>query len=366
MKIIICLLLVSMSIFAQKHNIFFIGHSLVNHELPQIFNEIAKSGDNTSHTHKVQITNGAPLKWNWEKGDQAEGHNARVEIPKGDYDVVIMTEAVPLINHLKWSDTYQYGGNYYDLAIKSNKETQVYLYETWHCINSGDTCAYDPLDSIPWRKRLDDDLMSWQGITDSINKLHSGKKMLTIPAGQAMGALYDEIEKGNIPDLASIRNVFQDDIHLNDIGHYFIACVMYATVYKKSPVGLTNKAKNQWGNFFDSPSPELAKKMQEIAWKTVVDYPYSGVGNSNVTSKFVVYDNNWISIQSKGNYINFYNKKSIKNSHVKIFTVQGKEIYRSVVKKEKHSVLLNTTGFYIIELTTSQRRYTQRFFHRVP
>ncbi len=367
MRIVSLLLLIAYTISAQQHNIFFIGHSLINHELPRMFNEIAKSGNNTSHTHKEQITNGAPLKWNWDNGDQAEGHNARVEIPKGEYDVVVMTEAVPLINHLKWSDTYKYGGNYYDLAIKGNKETQVYLYETWHCINSGDTCAYDPLDSIPWRKRIDDDLMSWQGITDSINSMHDGKKMLTIPGGQAMAGLYDAIQKGSVPDLASIKDVFHDDIHLNDIGHYFIACVMYGTIYKKSPIGLTNKSNDEWGNPFDAPSPELAKKMQEIAWKTVVEYPYSGVsGNVILQKQSFIRDFPALSVQSKGGNIkvSVHNMKDVVS--LQLYTPQGKMIYRQNSVSKNHTAIITSLskGFYIARFKSGDVTITRNIFHK--
>lgn len=94
-----------------------------------------------------------------------------------------------------------------------------------------------------------------------------------IPAGQGMAAMYDAIQAGTVPGITNIEDLFSDDIHLNDIGRYFIACIHFVTIHQVSPVGLTHQLKNRWGGEFDAPSASLALKFQEIAWETVSNYP---------------------------------------------------------------------------------------------
>jgi hypothetical protein len=58
-----------------------------------------------------------------------------------------------------------------------------------------------------------------------------------IPGNIALGKLYDEYKAGRIPWINSFEAFFSDDVHLNNLGNYYIALVHYATVYKTSPVG---------------------------------------------------------------------------------------------------------------------------------
>ena len=80
-----------------------------------------------------------------------------------------------------------------------------------------------------------------------------------------------------MPGLADIRELFADDIHLNDRGNYFVAMVQYATLYRRSPEGLPSRIANEWGESLDTPTPALARAMQAIAWQAVTAYARSGV-----------------------------------------------------------------------------------------
>jgi hypothetical protein len=260
---------------AQARNVFFVGHSLINFTMPHILQKLADSGPAVNHSYREQIINGSPLIYNWENGENAQGYNARLELLNGTYDALVVTEAVPLQNHLTWSNTYVAADNYYDLATNANAASRVYIYETWHCVNSGMPagCAYDDGDDVPWRQRLTSDLPKWEGIADTVNQRNTGPDMLVIPGGQALAALHDAIQAGNGGGLGSIGDVFADDIHLNNTGWYYIACVMYATLYARSPEGLTNAIEGEYGGNLMTLSPALAQRLQELAWQTVSSYP---------------------------------------------------------------------------------------------
>lgn len=249
--------------------------------MPRMVDGIAKSKTFTNHTWERQIINGANLKWNWEESAGSEGVDGRVEIPNSDYDVVVMTEAVPLDNHLQYSQTYGFSYNWHELAVSANSDVQTYMYETWHCINSGlpAGCSYDNGDEVSWRTRLDTYKEKWEIIVDSVNVHQNGNNMLLIPGGSAMARLSDSVAAGAVPGISDIRAFFQDDIHMNDTGNYFIACVQFATIYGVSPVGAEANIKTEWGTDYNIPygNTVLIQKLQEIAWEEVTHNPKTGI-----------------------------------------------------------------------------------------
>ncbi len=254
----------------HAETVFYIGHSLINHNMPRMVAELAAADDAVEHSYQVQIINGAPLKYNWENSAKGEGADARQVLPQGQVDVLVMTEAVPLDNHLQWSGSHDYAARFTELARQAKPDTRVYIFETWHSVKSGtgEEVAYDKNGHLPWRGRLDTDLAKWQGIAKA-----AGVNVQLIPGGQALARLHDEIEKGKVPGLTNIRDVFQDDIHMNDIGNYYMACLHYAVIYKKSPAGLPRELTGKWGKAYDAPSAELARVLQQLAWQTASQSP---------------------------------------------------------------------------------------------
>jgi Ca2+-binding RTX toxin-like protein len=269
-----------MSQYDLDSNVLMIGHSLIGPTLPWLIDAAAAAQGGNGRVD-AQIINGAPLIWQWENGASAQGVNARAVLPSGNYDVVVMTEAVPLLNHLTWSDTTTYVRNYYDLAVASNPDARVYVYETWHSLNSGTgvPVQWDDEDHIPWRQRLDNDIDRWQGIVDDVNAgLAPGQpEVMLIPAGQAMALLYDRIEAGQVPGVSSINQFFSDDIHLNDLGLYFITMVQYSTIFGDDPANLPSQLPLEWGGALGPSSDALADVLQDIAWTAVTSYEGSGV-----------------------------------------------------------------------------------------
>lgn len=79
-------------------DILLIGHSLIGTTMPVMLQDIVKAG-HAGDKVNYQVINGAPLRWNWEHSVQAQGVDARAVLPAGDIDVVVMTEAIPLVNH---------------------------------------------------------------------------------------------------------------------------------------------------------------------------------------------------------------------------------------------------------------------------
>jgi|GEM_PF-2415346 len=268
---------------AQESNPFYVGHSLVNHNMPYMVQSLAVAAGKQTHYGR-QIINGSPLENNFNNPNGAEGTPYTTAFPNGNYNRLVVTEAVPLQNHLTWSNAYVAANNFYNYAKNNNNGVPVkfYIYETWHCINSGipntnpnfpNGCWYDNTanSTIQWHPRLQADFSLWSGIVTHVRNQNPGDNQIwMVPAGQAFYNLTIQINAGNVPGISSFRDLFSDDIHLTNAGNYFVACVMYATIYGESPVGLTSAISNQWGNpYTNMPTPAQAAVMQQVAWSTV-------------------------------------------------------------------------------------------------
>lgn len=258
-----------MSLFSLLADVLYVGHSLVGPGLPPAVEATLRAMDAPS-TVQAQIINGAPLGYNWDHAADAEGVNARAVLPQGTTDVLILTEAQPLAAHLAWSHTAQNAARFAALAVDANPDTRVYLYETWPSLNSGTATPPpdDPAGSLPWRARLTAELILWEDVAVQAS---ARTPVGLIPAGQALGLLSDAIDRGEVPGLASIRDVFDDDIHLNAKGIYYIALVHAAAITGRSPVGLPAQVQRPWPSREAIIADDLAPVLQRLAWQAVSD-----------------------------------------------------------------------------------------------
>lgn len=266
-------------------DVFLIGHSLVSHEIPDAMRTFNKQIDATNGAQTVgdvdyQIIIGSPLGNNWRDAasDWVQGTNSKAALATGKYDVLIMTEAVPLDTHIEWSDPAGNALKFLKLAHSANPGVQAYIYETWHGF------GFFNNNLQAWRKGLDSYLPKWEGIVDGINagRPAGSKEALLIPGGQAMAQLYDAIEAGRVPGITSIRQMFVDDIHPNINGFYFIALLHDAVVYGGNPQGYSNIIKGTYGDYAAVP-PALAKALADLAWNVVKSYDRDGVEDGGTT-----------------------------------------------------------------------------------
>jgi hypothetical protein len=245
--------------------VLWLGHSLVNFHMPAMVRSIARS-TGVRHEYVASIGVGAPLAWHWAHPERAEGADPVATLRERSFDVFVLTEGVPLASNIRWNDTIAVFGRFYDLAIARNPACQVYLYETWHSRSEPD-----------WRARLDRDRALWASIADGVDAAHEGPDVLIVPAGRALGVLADRIAAGAVPGVTSLDAVFHDDIHLSDLGNYFVALVQFATIHRRSPVGASAATVDQFGGAFAPPPAAAVPVLQEIAWEVVRTDPRSGV-----------------------------------------------------------------------------------------
>jgi len=255
--------------------IVMVGHSLFGTTGPDML-DAALSATSTSVQVQEQIINGAPLKYNWDRSDEAQGIDARMVLPQGRTTDLILTEAIPLANHLRWSETGVDAQAFAGLALSARPDARVFVQETWHSLKSGtgETIDYDDKAHLPWRVRLAEDLADWEGI---VTLLRAGvsegdTRVQLIPAGQALARLDDAIAAGEVPGLSTINAVFADDIHLNARGHYFVSMVQYAVLAGAAPLGLPHGVSDRFGQSLDGIDAEMAAAMQRVAREAVEAY----------------------------------------------------------------------------------------------
>ncbi|WP_322550236.1 T9SS type A sorting domain-containing protein [Flavobacterium psychraquaticum] len=352
------------TVFAQVRNPFYIGHSLVNEDLPAMVQALAVDAGLTTHYNK-QLINGATMSYNWEHHATASGMSYQSAFPGGNFNTLVITEAVPLQNHLTWSNSFLAANNFYNYAKNNNNGEPIrfYIYETWHCKNSGipqtefpTGCAYDDSENSNtlWQPRLLLDFPLWSGIVSHVRDQNpTDNEIWMVPAGQAFYNLTNQINAGNLPGMSNVFSLFSDDIHLTNAGNYFVACVMYATIYRQSPVGLTSSISDQWGTpYTNLPTTAQALIMQQVAWQTVTDLSaWSGVTSSLSNDvlenqKITIYPNpaaNYITLDTKENTI----------EDVLIYNSLGALVKKESLRNKTINISELPTGLYFIRFQNS-------------
>ena len=264
-------------------NVFHLGHSLVNRDMPAMLAQLAPPG----HAYNTQLGWGTTLQAHWGdapiNGFETENANprfrpAREAVRSGDYDAIVLTEMVEIRDAIAYHAAPDYLGRWSALARDGNPDIRVYLYETWPRTD----------DDEGWLTRLDLDLNRYWASEILLHPRRTafdGAPIYVIPAGQVLAAFVREVEaRGGVDNIADRYALFArqadgtpDHIHLGDLGVYLVALTHYATLYHQSPVGLPRQLRRADGNAAIAPGENAARLMQEIVWKVVTSYPETGV-----------------------------------------------------------------------------------------
>lgn len=318
--------------------VYWVGHSLLDGTDSRVdggmnvMNLVGHFARNRNDDYDMypHIRIGAPLSSNYYW--RAPEHLPEIREAGGDYDVLVMTEAIPLGAQVQWNATHFFARRFFCAARAANPSMRVLLYETWHHLHASDPEGdYPPPHRWDWRERLAEDLPKWEAIADAAGTGEGVTRpdsydwpgpgadpagdctargsVHIVPAGQALGVLYDRLRHphegddwGGLDIDALFFNGYRDwpsdwpvsaeeadaidpeavieglerydpsappdDIHLSALGAYYVGLVHYATVYRRSPVGLPGA---------NGVPASLVRPLQELAWDVVLRYPRSGV-----------------------------------------------------------------------------------------
>ena len=278
-----CLALVAAQSSATVDAVY-IGHSLIS-DIPDMV--MAISGG--KFKFREQFIPGAPLRWQWEEPTRKGEHEPQFrgvydKLIGANTDVLVMIDSVPRGDEASLKESIDYAGRYLSFARKKNPSVRVFYYEPWHDIHSGtpQRSKYDtssPTRDMRWRPRLTADRSKWERVVAEVNQKHAGKvPMKLIPGGTGLGLLTDAIKAKQVHGLSSEKDLFSDDIHLNPLGKYFIACLHHRAIFGGKVAGKPYDIKNRWGSeFWDKPdwtgatykkpSAATVRAIQEVADK---------------------------------------------------------------------------------------------------
>ena len=165
-----------------------------------------------------------------------------------------------------WSPTPYYVQRYRDAFVCGNSATRVFYYQTWSLgyneVENGATRASDSsfvrpgLDQeLVWypdlalADRIEYEGLKWQKFVAAANR----PDIIFIPAAYALARLMRAIEAGTAPGFEALAATgglhngrlawadylfYEDQYHLSSVGHYFMALVIYASVFDADPTGI--------------------------------------------------------------------------------------------------------------------------------
>lgn len=254
----------------QAGDTYFIGHSLINHYMPAMLEQLADDGGQ-SYTYRSSIMNGSSLRWQWSNAGRADGGvNSQADLTTGNYETLVLADQVPLQASFRWNDPLGNAKNFINLVPNASQDLGVYLFQTWPHLSSAN-----------WvQSSWDQEIAVDRGLLENLAEDLTAELSLTqsariVPVAHAMQALRDAINGGQVPGLTDLSQIFSDQIHMTNEGNYFVALVFYATFFG-DPQGLTSTILTPWGSVFLDVPAARAQKYQEIIWDVVTNDAYSG------------------------------------------------------------------------------------------
>jgi hypothetical protein len=174
--------------------------------------------------------------------------------------------------------------NFTTLALEHNKDIRVIVQPIWLRWD-----IYEPTTPRPakvdhnaitgeeLRKRHAEHFEKMDALIRELNQKYGRTVMYIAPAPQAVIALREKIIAGQAPGLKS-----QEDLFTDALGHgtaplkAIVSYVDYATVYRRSPVGLPVPEILTQAKLGENEA-SLNRLLQKLAWEAVVAHPLSGV-----------------------------------------------------------------------------------------
>jgi hypothetical protein len=264
---------------------FYSGHSL-SEGVPEVVEQVARSLGHRLN-FEVQVL-GYSLLRQRTKGEQPSasewpgyraGHNRRGaglnvaeelrqprRLAPGDkYDVLVVTERHDLPAIARKERTAFYLTDMAKHLLAGNADAEVLLYHTWLHVN---------LDAPwPWIDYERAVSPMWECVASRANLDLPARgdvpRVRVLPGGSAFAELAAALWDGKVPGVAAnspgarVRLLFSDNVHMSNVGRYFVALVHYAVLFGRSPEGAPVLAPI---------SLETGRYMQTLAWQFVSSY----------------------------------------------------------------------------------------------
>jgi hypothetical protein len=265
--------------------IVYVGHSLINYDMPEMVKGLAES-KGLGIRRAVQVNNGTNIGNNWLGCRQSTftGQYAPYEFAcdaiesgtdQGPYDTLIITQVNnPIIdptnaaNLGSTADDYE---KFLNLFLSKNPGGRAFFFPPWEGTDS------PWLNGQDWTASIAAQMNLFERVTDRIEQIsrdtHGRNATVEIiPSSVALRQLILAAESGQFADITNRSQLFLDDVHMSKLGNYFMACVVFASVYQQSPAGATGRTTGRWGDELTNLPADLALRLQNFAWTAVSTY----------------------------------------------------------------------------------------------
>lgn len=275
------------SAWASKDRVraFYSGHSLSD-GVPEVVEQIARSlGHRLSFEvqsqgyslirQRTKGENPSASDWpGYRAGNNRRGAGLNVadelqrpqRLSPGDkYDVLVVTERHDLPAIARKEKSAFYLAEMAKHLIAGNPDAEVLLYHSWLHV--------DPDAPWPWIDYERAISPMWECVASRANldlpMRGDHPRVRVLSGGSALAELAAALWDGKVPGViastpgARVRLLFSDNVHMTDIGRYYVALVHYAVLFGRSPEGaFVPKIM----------ALETGRHMQTMAWQFVSSY----------------------------------------------------------------------------------------------
>jgi hypothetical protein len=267
-------------------NIFISGHSLMDNPYADYLESISIDNGVVDYRWNQQNGIGSPIRVrtsghnlppnNWQGYHQGKNRDtfdmdviaelrSPMTIGAGNlYDVLLITERHDLMDTIFYEYTSSLLRHYHDRMLEGNASAKTLFYQSWLFI--------DPNNPQEWIDHETLMINAWECVAEKVNLTLEAdslnKTVSVIPAGWALSNLLTRILNNEVAgftgtDLEKIDQLFNDNVHLNAEGIFYMAAVSYVSIYGTSPVGATIPV---------GINTATGEDLLQIAWENVNNY----------------------------------------------------------------------------------------------
>jgi hypothetical protein len=261
----------------KQLRVYMLGNSLTDNVKYDGFQKLAESRG-FKHVWGRTMIPGSPIFWHW-----AHPNEGFMQPPFGHWPKALAEyewDAFTLQPFSTYRNEMDSARKFIDLILKKSPNIQVYVHAQWMTRDKGDFASY-------WLQELDPNsprtgtAAYYERFTEDLRKSFPAiKPPRLIPVGHALFLLDQKIKAGLVPGVKSIFELWNDGIHLGNVGSYVCGCGFFATIYGQDPVGLPvvdAYALDPASGRGRAIGPALAKLVQETVWEAVTGNPLTGV-----------------------------------------------------------------------------------------
>jgi len=268
--------LIALVALAPPLRVFHVGNSVTDTIRYPALQKMAASGGQRYAFGRHMIP-GAPLAWLWDHPNDGFFEESYGRYPKalGEHTWDVLT-LQPFDRHLDGSDgDLAMARKFIDLALPKSPDLRVYVYQRWPRRDEGGALDYPKKYGRAYTGGWDgteETASYFSTVLKAVREAYPARKnrIHLVPVGDVVLEIDKRAKAGKIPGIKSAVDLYVDGIHFGDTGAFVVGSTFYATLFRKSPAGLSAEP-------YGVKDPNQVKAIQEAVWDVVTQHPEAGL-----------------------------------------------------------------------------------------